>query len=185
MGMDMSITCAGLNAQSLERTLDAVEQQQYLVIEALARAPRDELCEDDDSSSEGSSGDEGGVDARAQPDVEMVEEAAPGIGALASGSVISRLMRALEGHQPGRAASAAARSGPGAGGGLAVGGDGADGGGTALSAFLEHLITKNSGATRNIQPVGLSGTKLSSMRHILNSLKAAAIPPFILILNGV
>ena len=148
---------AGLHAQSLEKTLDAVEQQQYLVIEALARAPRGELSEDDDGSSEGSSDHEGGDSSdRVQPDVEMVEEGAPGMGALASGSVISRLMRALEGQQPARAAPGP-RKPPGAGGGLAVGGDGADGVGTALSAFLEHLITKNSGATRNIQPVGLSG----------------------------
>ena len=170
--------CVGVNAQSLEKTLDAVEQQQDLVIEALARAPRDELSENDDGSSEDSSGDEGGAHDRAQPDIEMVEEAGSGIGGLASGSVISRLMRALEGHQPGRAAASAARSGPGAGGGLAVGGDGAEGGGTALSAFLEHLITKNSGATRNIQPVGLSGaTLILTQRNLLLILNAVACFP--------
>ena len=145
--------------QALEKALDAVEQRQYQVIEALARAPRHELGDedDDDDGSDASSSREPG-EGGAQPDAEMLVESPPASAAVATGSVIQRLMRALEGaSQAPRGAAAAQRDAPGAGGGLPVGGDGEEGVGTALSAFLEHLITKNSGATRNIQPVGLSG----------------------------
>ncbi len=147
-----------VNHQALEKALDAVEQRQYQVVEALARAPRDELGDedDDDDGSDASSSRGAAAEGGAQADAEMGDQGAPPPAAVASGSVIQRLMRALEGAGQGPRA-AAPRDPPGAGGGLPVGGDGEEGVGTALSAFLEHLITKNSGATRNIQPVGLSG----------------------------
>ena len=135
-----------------------MEQRQYQVVEALARAPRDELGDEDDDDNSDVSSSRGAGEGGAQRDTEMAVEAVPAPAAVATGSVIQRLMRALEGAgQAPRAATLAQRDAPGAGGGLPVGGDGEEGVGTALSAFLEHLITKNSGATRNIQPVGLSG----------------------------
>lgn len=52
------------------------------------------------------------------------------------------------------AAQLAAAKSSTSGGGMAIG---KDAGRTALSAFLEHLVTKNSGANRSVQEVGLSG----------------------------
>ena len=157
-GQFMCVTKPGASAQALEKALDVIEQQQHRVVEALARAPRDELGDEDDDDGSDASSPRAAAAGGVQPDAVMVDESAPASAAVAPGSVIQRLMRALEGAgQPLRAAAAAQREVPGAGGGLAVGGEGEEGGGTALSAFLEHLITKNSGATRNIQPVGLSG----------------------------
>ncbi len=154
-----------MDDQALEKALDAVEQRQYQVVKALARAPRNELGDEDDDDSDVSSS-RGAAEGGAQPDAEMADQGAPAPApaAVASGSVIQRLMRALEGAGQGPRA-AAPRDPPGAGGGLPVGGDSEEGVGTALSAFLEHLITKNSGATRNIQPVGLSGAVRCLLTH--------------------
>ena len=121
--------------------------------EALALAPRELLSEDYQFLSSGSDTDEEGPSGAAE-DVPMGSATSPSQPPPAAADLSA---------QPGagRVAQQLAAARASTSGGMAVG---EDAGRTALSAFLEHLVTKNSGATRSVQEVGLSGAALQGGR---------------------
>ena len=144
--------------QALSVALAVTEQQQFAVCEALALAPRELLLEDGMYS--GTDSDEEGP-VPADGDEAMAGSATP---TRAEGVSPANTTSATPAEQESATAREAAAQQLAAGrsstrGGMVLGDDS---GRTVLSAFLEHLVTKNSGATRSVQEVGLSGIGPSS-----------------------